>query len=214
MGHPPTGALGAVGTCVPHLRPPQRPALRGNLTFSAFHEHHCRLWLRYTHTQVGNRAAAQSVVDDACADLLENWDHVLEQESVPGYAWTVLREHVHSWLDKRGIQPALVGTASFQAAIRKLLVHETRDEFAAIESGLGLYSAISGLPDRQYDVIVLRYVLQLSAAETADQLGIEEATVRSHVRHARRALAKELCLPEPPELPAPPDPPDPPDSKE
>ncbi|MER8187750.1 sigma-70 family RNA polymerase sigma factor [Kitasatospora sp. NPDC094015] len=202
MGQPPTelptaaGAVTAAGRAAA-LRPPVRPrprARRTPVTFDAFHEYHHKLWLRYAHTHVGQRDAARSVVEEACADLLRNWDHVLEQESVPGYAWTVLKEHVHGWLEQHGREPAMVGTAAFQAAVRKLLVHELRDEFAVIESELGLYAAIAELPDRQYDVVVVRYVLGRSDREVAQYLGIEEATVRSHVRHAKRRLARHLNL--------------------
>ncbi|WP_371494398.1 sigma-70 family RNA polymerase sigma factor [Kitasatospora sp. NBC_00374] len=203
MGHPPTDLPGSETLSPPRPSLPRshhRPAARRTpVTFDAFHEYHHKLWLRYAHTHVGRRDAARTVVEDACADLLRNWDHVLAQESVPGYAWTVLKEHVHDWLDRHGRQPAMVGTAAFQAAIGKLLVHELRDEFAVIESELGLYAAIAELPDRQYDVVVVRYVLGRSDREVAQYLGIEEATVRSHVRHAKRRLAKRLNLPSCPE---------------
>lgn len=162
------------------------------LTFDAFHDHHRQLWMRYAHTQVGSRAAAETVVDNACARLKSDWKHVLAQESVSRYAWSLLKEEVHRWLDTRGLQPLLVGTAAFHAAVGKLLLHETHDEFAVLEGELGLYGAIAGLPERQYDVIVLRFVLGKDEEHVAEYLGIELATVRSHVRHARRRLARAL----------------------
>ncbi|MGH3325595.1 MAG: sigma-70 family RNA polymerase sigma factor, partial [Streptomyces sp.] len=58
------------------------------LSFTAFDASHHRLWLRYAHTQLGSRAAARLVVDDACRHLLEHWQHALRQESLTGYAWT------------------------------------------------------------------------------------------------------------------------------
>ncbi|MET4926516.1 sigma factor-like helix-turn-helix DNA-binding protein [Streptomyces sp. PSRA5] len=167
---------------------------RLGLTFDAFHDHHRRLWMRYAHTQVGSRPAAETVVDTACARLKRDWKYVLAQESVSRYAWSLLKEEVHRWLDERGQRPLLVGTAAFHAAIGKLLRHEdeARDEFAVLEGELGLYGAIAGLPERQYDVIVLRFVLGDDEEHVAEYLGIELATVRSHVRHARRRLAREL----------------------
>jgi RNA polymerase sigma factor (sigma-70 family) len=162
------------------------------LTFDAFHDRHRQLWMRYAHTQVGSRPAAETVVDNACARLKGDWKHVLAQESVPRYAWSLLKEEVHRWLDARGLQPLLVPAAAFHAAVGKLLLHETRDEFAVLEGELGLYGAIAGLPERQYDVIVLRFVLGNDEEHVAEYLGIELATVRSHVRHARRRLARAL----------------------
>ncbi|MFJ5226820.1 sigma factor-like helix-turn-helix DNA-binding protein [Streptomyces sp. NPDC088400] len=175
---------------VPHS--PDLPERRLALTFDAFDAHHHTLWLRYAHTQVGGRAAAETVVDTTCARLLEHWPHVLAQESVARYAWAVLKEEVARWLYEHDLQPVLVDTAAFHAAIRKLLLYETRDQFAVLQGEVGLYAAISRLPERQYDVIVLRYVLHVPDEDVAEYMGIEVATVRSHVRHARRRLAKDL----------------------
>ncbi|RDG39110.1 sigma-70 family RNA polymerase sigma factor [Streptomyces corynorhini] len=190
-GVPGTDTLG-----VP-LSPGEPPERRLALTFDAFDAHHHRLWLRYAHTQVGGRAAAESVVDSACARLLAHWPHVLLQESVARYAWAVLKEEVAHWLEARGLRPALVDTAAFHAAIRKLLRYESPDRFAVLQDEIALYSAISRLPERQYDVIVLRHVLRIPDEVVAEYLGVELATVHSHVRHARRRLAKDLGLPAP-----------------
>ncbi|WP_405792355.1 RNA polymerase sigma factor [Streptomyces sp. NBC_01506] len=167
---------------------------RLGLTFDAFHDYHRELWMRYAHTQVGGRPMAEAVVDSACARLKTDWEHALAQESVPRYAWSLLKAEVHGWLDARGLQPLLVGTAAFHAAISKLLLHEPRDEFTVLEGELGLYGAIVELPERQYDVIVLRFVLGKDEEHVAEYLGIELATVRSQLQHARRRLARELDM--------------------
>lgn len=173
---------------------PREDARRGRLglTFDAFHDYHRELWMRYAHTQVGERSAAETVVDNACTHLKNDWKHALAQESVPRHAWSLLKGEVHRWLDERGLEPLLVGTAAFHAAIGKLLQHGARDEFTVLEGELGLYGAIADLPERQYDVIVLRFVLGADEEHTAEYLGIELAAVRSQVQHARRRLAREL----------------------
>lgn len=178
----------------PGVRRSADPSRRLALTFDAFDARHHRLWLRYAHTQVGTRAAAESVVDAMCDRLLEYWPHVLVQESVAQYAWAVLKEEVARWLDEHDGQPLLVDTAAFDAAGRKLLVHGMPDQFTVLEDEIGLYGAISRLPERQYDVVVLRFVLRVPDETVAEYLGIELSTVRSHVRHARRRMARELGL--------------------
>ncbi|WP_330173137.1 sigma-70 family RNA polymerase sigma factor [Streptomyces sp. NBC_01498] len=167
---------------------------RLGLTFDAFHDHHRRLWMRYAHTQIGGRAAAESVVDAVAARLGRHWQHVLAQESVPRYAWAVLKEEIRRWLDARGLHPALVDTAAFHAAIGKMFLDRTRDGADLLADELGLYAAIAGLPERQYDVVVLRFVLGVEEEQVAEYLGIDAATVRSQVRHARRRLARHLDL--------------------
>ncbi|MDQ1035658.1 RNA polymerase sigma factor (sigma-70 family) [Streptomyces sp. V3I8] len=163
------------------------------LTFDAFHAYHRKLWMRFAHTQVGSRAAAETVVDAACVRLRRTWPHVLLQDSVPRYAWTVLKEEVHRWLAERNLQPQ-VGDAAYLTAVQKLLLHEMRDELRVISQEIGLYTAIATLPERQYDVIMLRFLLGKEEAEVAEYLGIDAATVRSHIRHARRSLAKQLNI--------------------
>jgi RNA polymerase sigma-70 factor (ECF subfamily) len=164
------------------------------LTFEAFHDSHRKLWMRYAHTQVGSSSQAEAVVDAAGARLKATWSHVLLQESVPQYAWMVLKEEVHRRLDARGLAPQL-GDAAFRTALQKLLLHEMRDELAVISQEIGLYAAISHLPERRYDVVVLRFLLGMTDEEVAEHLGIDRATVHSHIRHARRSLAKELHIP-------------------
>ncbi|MET9933522.1 MULTISPECIES: sigma-70 family RNA polymerase sigma factor [unclassified Streptomyces] len=164
------------------------------LTFKAFHEHHRRLWMRIAHVQVGSAAAAEAVVTRACTRLEASWPHALAQESLRQYAWMVLKEEVHHWLTERDLKPQ-VGDAAFLVAVQKLLMHEMRDELRAISQEIGLYTAIAALPERQYDVILLRFVLGREESEVAEYLGIEVATVRSHIRHARRSLARDLNMP-------------------
>ncbi|TXL90003.1 sigma-70 family RNA polymerase sigma factor [Streptomyces sp. IB2014 016-6] len=176
---------------------PDEDARQGRLglTFDAFHDYHRELWMRYAHSQVGGRPAAETVVDNACAHLKRDWKHALAQESVSRYAWSLLKEETHRWLDERGLQPLLVDTAAFHAAVAKLLRHDTRDQFTVLEGELGLYGAIADLlPERQYDIIVLRFVLGEDEENVAEYLGIELATVRSQAQHARRRLARELDM--------------------
>jgi RNA polymerase sigma-70 factor (ECF subfamily) len=150
--------------------------------------------MRYAHVHVGSRPAAEVVVDAVCARLRTSWGYVLAQESVPRYAWMILKEEVHSYLERRGMTPQL-GEAAMRTAIQKLLLHEMRDELQVLSEEIGLYTAIGQLPERQYDVIVLRYLLGRNDEEVSEYLGIDSATVRSHARHARRSLAKALHIP-------------------
>ena len=50
----------------------------------------------------------------------------------------------------------------------------------------------SGLPEQQRKVVVLRYWLDQSVSETADQLRIGEGTVKSHAARGIGALRDAL----------------------
>lgn len=55
-----------------------------------------------------------------------------------------------------------------------------------------LLHAVTELPARQREVLVLRYWLDLSERETADTLGIAVGTVKAHAARGIAALAKRL----------------------
>jgi RNA polymerase sigma factor (sigma-70 family) len=171
------------------------PGLSRKLTavFDAFHETSHRPWLRYTHLQVGSREAAEHVVHDTYVHLASVWEHALRQESVDGYGWALLKEHIAAWLTRNMRPRALVQTAAFDQDSSALLLTD-RGRLTRLEASLGLYRAIAELPERQYDVIVLRHVLGLPDERVARHLGVSESTVRFLARHARDKLAKTLDL--------------------
>jgi RNA polymerase sigma factor (sigma-70 family) len=169
------------------LRQPHR---RLALTFEAFHDTYHKQWLRYAHLHAGTRSAAIEIVQQTSLQLVAAWPHALRQESVPHYAWTVLKEQLAGWLPAHGRPVALTETAAFDAVSRAL--RDFQEGVAVLEEKIGLFSAISRLPERQRDVIVLRYAIGYDNGQVAELLGLRESTVRSHVSHAKRKLAAEL----------------------
>lgn len=69
-----------------------------------------------------------------------------------------------------------------------------RSELEDAESPLGLYTAIAALPVRQFDVVILHYVMGYTQDRVADIMGITVSTVRSHRRHAYKHLAVKLRI--------------------
>ncbi|MEV6553455.1 sigma-70 family RNA polymerase sigma factor [Streptomyces sp. NPDC051597] len=113
--------------------------------------------------------------------ILQDWLLFLQQPRPAAWAWQVLRRSVAE--QARRVSP------------RQVLAQAMRDARAslgAMPSELGLYDAIAALPERQFDVIVLRFVLGYSVGQTADLMGLGDATVRSLQRRARRFLAGQL----------------------
>jgi RNA polymerase sigma factor (sigma-70 family) len=165
------------------------------LAFEVFYTLHQATWVRYAHVETGSRQAAEQIADAVTAHLADTWEHVLQQESVERHAWGLLKAAVARWLGEHQAESAFIETAAFDRVARALA--RAREQFAVMEESLGLYTAIAQLPERQYDVIVLRYVLGYPDSRVAFLLGITEGTVRSHVRFAKRHLehiAKDLGI--------------------
>ncbi|MFI1177588.1 RNA polymerase sigma factor [Streptomyces melanogenes] len=155
--------------------------------YVAFHSHHHRAYLRYAHLQLGSDGEAVEAVEDVFTFLLKVWAYALGQPSTEAFAWAALREAVERRRIALDRPVAMVETAWF-AALRRT----SRSRLELLESKLGLYTAIAALPERHYDVVLLVFLEGYSTQAAARMMGISPATVRSHIRGARRALSRTL----------------------
>ncbi|MFF3006069.1 RNA polymerase sigma factor [Kitasatospora sp. NPDC057940] len=170
--------------------------LRLDLTYASFCETHEPAWHALALTRIGGQADAALVVEAVKADLARCWPQVLRFEEPAAYAWRLANRHVSDWMSAE--EPVAVEAVTFAAVIGAFkqvangLLHSEADE-------VRLYAAILELPDRQRDVIILRYLLGLHVKVIAAYLGRPVATVHSNLRHARERLARRLGVGELPD---------------
>ncbi|WEO93442.1 sigma-70 family RNA polymerase sigma factor [Streptomyces sp. FXJ1.172] len=172
-------------------------------TLDAFYRRYARPQVEYAATVLGDKEAAKAVVRTLYTHLAQNWDAVLFQKGGPeAYAWRALKLRVETHA-RMAIVPTTDGcSTSASANDRTTAVHDAvratlgmmRSQLAAAESPLGLYTAIAALPIRQFDVVILHYVLGYPSSRVADIMGITAATVRTHRRSARRHIAAKLGI--------------------
>jgi len=160
-----------------------------DLAFDAFVQSHYVIWVKFARLNVGDHPAAVGIVNEVVLQLQESWAHVLTQASVEGYALNLVKTAFVRWRAENAVPEAFVDNAAF---LRALSGGQSR--FDLLEESIGLYSAIAALPERQYLVILMRYVLGCSDRYVAHLLGINVATVRSHIHHARKRLAHDLHI--------------------
>lgn len=161
--------------------------------FWGFRQQFNRAYQHYAQLQLGDARLAGRVVHMVWLSLLKGWTRLMEEANPAESAWAHLKEAVDDVLIEQGRESALPQTAAF-ARVRRAVFEDARDEFAAMESSLGLFPAIARLPARQFDVVVLHYVLDYDTASTARIMGVTDATVRSHRGNARHRLAQDLGL--------------------
>ncbi|HJD82768.1 sigma-70 family RNA polymerase sigma factor [Kitasatospora aureofaciens] len=192
------------GTAVEGTGPPgpERTAVqveavpRLDITYAAFCETHEPAWHALALTRIGSQADALLVVEAVKADLARCWSQVLRFEEPAAYAWRLANRHVGDWVATD--EPVEVEAVTFAAVIGAFkqvaagLLQSEADE-------VRLYAAILELPDRQRDVVILRYLLGLHAKVIAAYLGRPVATVHSNLRHARERLARRLGVRELPD---------------
>jgi RNA polymerase sigma factor (sigma-70 family) len=129
---------------------------------------------RLAYRIVGSRESAEDIAAEACARAVARWGHV--GRLAHRDAW-VLRVASNLALDAVKRKPA-PATSDARAP----------DAADSVVTRIALITALRALPRRQREVVVLRYFVGLPDSEVADILGIDEGTVRTHVRRALSAL--------------------------
>lgn len=165
---------------------PQRPGY-SQMSFEAFYGQHHHIWRKEAYLHTGSHEAAEAVTDEVTEKLNQTWEEVLRQKNVAQHAWRILKAEIMLWRRAHGSEHRFVETAAFNRTVRVMMAY-AREQFDVMEESLGLFSAIASLPERQFDVITLRYLLEYSDTQIANLLGITETTVRSNLRHARQRL--------------------------
>ncbi|MFJ1847416.1 sigma-70 family RNA polymerase sigma factor [Streptomyces sp. NPDC088146] len=160
--------------------------------FHAFHQLYRARYVRWAEVHLGSRADAEEAVDCAFEQLAIDWAHVLQQPVPEAYAWKVVKNRTIDAARARKRRPCVVDIAAFETRALNRAV----DPIGELEESLSIYRAIAQLPERQFDVIVLRYCLGYDTAHIADVMGITAAGVRSTARYARRRLKQALGLDE------------------
>jgi RNA polymerase sigma factor (sigma-70 family) len=69
-----------------------------------------------------------------------------------------------------------------------------RDQIADVDTADAIHRAMAGLSKVNRDVVVLRYLAQLTEQQTAEVLGVPAGTVKSRLSRALRSLASDRHL--------------------
>ncbi|MCX2970092.1 sigma-70 family RNA polymerase sigma factor [Streptomyces sp. JHD 1] len=159
------------------------------LDLLAFHRQRRPAYVRWAERELNNRADAEEVVDLAFEQIALSWHRVLAMDNPAAYAWAIMRNRTKDRITARGNdRPVLYDNLAFETVALRSAV----DPIGELEESLALAEAVASLPERQHDVIILRYYERYDVAEIAEYLGIARATVRSTERNALRRLKAVL----------------------
>ena len=147
--------------------------------FDAYVEARATALLRLGWLLTGDVHEAEDVVQTALAKLCQRWDRVRRSDDVDAYVRRSVVNASHSRFRRRRVPTVPLTAASEVGAAAAGLT--------AVEDRAGLAAALASLPLRQRQVVVLRYLEDLSERETADALGCSLGTVKSS---ASRGLAR------------------------
>ncbi len=129
---------------------------------------------------LGNRQEAEDVAQESCARACLRWNRLTK----------------HGYSAKPWVVRVATNLAIDQYRRRQRAQAQDTVEPAAVDAvdarRIDLYRALDQLTRRQRDVVVLRYIADLSEADTADALGCAPGTVKSHATRGLAALRAAL----------------------
>jgi RNA polymerase sigma-70 factor (sigma-E family) len=146
---------------------------------------HYRRLVRLSVLLVRDVETAEEVVQDSFVAMHGRWRTLRDPEKALAYLRQTVVNRSRSLLRRRGVE-----ARHTPPAVRP---HHGADEDALVsERRRVVLDALRELPDRQREVLALRYYLDLSEAEIASTLGISRGAVKSHASRGSAALRQLL----------------------
>lgn len=145
--------------------------------------------IRLAYVMLGDRPAAEDVVQEAFCGLYRRWSRLSDQANAVCYVRSSVLNGCRSVL-RRNISRASRPLTGYQppeiSAEAMALTSEERRE---------VMRALRRLPRRQREALVLRFYLDLSAQETAATMGISPSSARSAITRGLASLGRMLQEP-------------------
>jgi RNA polymerase sigma-70 factor (sigma-E family) len=156
-------------------------ALEGVTTL---YQDHALGLIRLAVVMLGDRQAAEDVVQDAFAGLYRRWHTLSDTGKALSYVRASVLNGARTVLRQRARRSGVVtdGVAVASAEYEVLIGEEHREVLRAIRA----------LPHRQREALVLRFYLELDEEDIARSMGISRGTVKSTTSRAIAALRKSL----------------------
>jgi RNA polymerase sigma-70 factor (sigma-E family) len=166
-------------------RPEPAPLPGAPLTLSDLYRDHRMRMVRLAVLLVDDPSTAEDVVQEAFTGLHRHWSGLRDEAAAIGYLRTAVVNGSRSVLRRRRTARDYVPPHQANARSAESLAMLSAEHQAVVD-------ALSTLPRRQREVLVLRYYGGLSEAEIADATGISRGTVKSTASRALDAVAKVM----------------------
>ncbi|WP_130293385.1 RNA polymerase sigma factor [Pseudonocardia sediminis] len=167
---PPVETTGATG--------PVEPRTLADL----YRDHRTRL-MRLAMLLVDIPATAEDVVQEAFAGLHRHWSGLRDETAAVAYLRAAVVNGSRSVLRRRRTAREYVPPHAANARSAESLAMLSAEHQQVVD-------ALSGLPPRQREVLVLRYYGGLSESEIAEAAGMSRGTVKSTASRALDAVAR------------------------
>ncbi|HEY2057839.1 sigma-70 family RNA polymerase sigma factor [Amycolatopsis sp. NBC_01480] len=164
------------------LRTRHRQEVADEALVRSLFEEHGKAMLAYATRLLGDRSAAEDVVQEALVRAWRNPESLVNGKgSVRGWLLTVVRNLVIDKVRARDARPAEVAESPTTVAVE-------RDHSDQVVDSMVVLSALDGLSAEHREVLEQMYLHGRTVTEAAEKLGIPPGTVKSRSYYGLRAL--------------------------
>ena len=155
---------------------------------TALYQAHAVSMIRVALLMLGDRTAAEDVVQEAFLGLFRRWHGLHDPGKAEAYVRSAVLNGCRDAIKRRDRR----ARRDLAAAVE--LLDPVSAEAAALvsEDRRRLLAGLRLLPARQREALVFRYYLELSEEETASAMGVSRGTVKSTTSRAIAALGRML----------------------
>jgi len=140
--------------------------------------------LRFAHGMIGRREVAEDLVQDAFLKLHKHWEQVENHRAwlfrcVRNLALNHLRDHRRE-VSQEACRDAVAKTPAPDAAVGRM------------EAAGTLRLLVAGLPDKDRELVELKYEQDLKYREISERTGLSVGNVGYRLHHVLKGLAEAL----------------------
>jgi RNA polymerase sigma-70 factor (sigma-E family) len=161
-----------------------RPA-EGPVLSDLYHEHY-RSLVKLASLLIDDVSTCEEIVQDAFVAVHRRGLGDVAGDRVPAYLRSAVLNGARSQLRKRSVRDRLRPVPDIP------MVQSPERGVELSEERRVVLDAVRSLPDRQREVVVLRYWLDLDEAEIARTLAISTGSVKTHAHRGLATLAARL----------------------
>ena len=140
--------------------------------------YHARL-RTYLRSMLGDAHAAEDALQDVWLDVFRGVGNLRDTAAFTGWLYRIARDRAYRVLRRKKLPAQSIESVELADAAEVELDADERELVT---------SSMDRLPHEQREVLLLRFVEQMSYDEIAQAVGCELGTVRSRLHYAKRAL--------------------------
>jgi RNA polymerase sigma-70 factor (ECF subfamily) len=159
------------------------PEKKGSSLFDALYKEYCTAVFSFACYLTRDKGEAEDLYQDTWLRIAKNLPEKINPKSIKSWIFTITANLYRDNLRKKKIR---------RLYLLKAPAPEQCDHLGLADMGRDISRAISGLPERQRNIFLLKEVAGFRQSEISDILGIPLGTVKSLMYRAVKRLQREL----------------------